>query len=283
MNIAIKSDTTNGFYSSYLEPVGQIVALDFGYHPGFEAGFTLNTPYDKWVLGGDYLWVRAQTQASATATGSIYYQGTSALEDLLAAVKATWNVGLDLADLYLARPFYLGKNWTVEPCFGLQGGWIRQSLQITETPNAAAATAWTSQQRTLRSNCWGIGPSGGFQTNWMLGKGVSLFGNLSASLLYTNYTTLSQKTTLSTGKVSRGSNNGWNSVKPNLNTGMGVQWGTYFSDQDYYFNLSAAYNFMVFFAQNEISAFAGFLLGSSGISPGNLFLHGVSVSASLLF
>ena len=275
IEIATRGDLVDG----YLNPLGAVAAFDFDYHPGFQLGFIVNTPYDKWSIGAEYLWFRSHSHSSENAPGSNFYFSPFFNGDFeitsMKSFKADWKLGIDLLDFYVARPFYAGMKWSVEPLFGLRGGWVRQYFHI--------AGKDAEQQAVLKSNAWMIGPRGGLQSNWLLGAGFSLFGDLSASLLYTKYPTISVRDADPSGSASHGTYNGYSSLTTNLDTGLGVRWGSYFSNQSYYFDLSAAYNFSVFFSQNQPFALNATLQNISGFSPGNLYLHGVSIETSILF
>ncbi len=286
MELAVHSNSNNPFYPSTVESTGALVSLDTKYHPGFSAGFTLNTPFDQWVLTGDYLWARSHTSGSSSATSPDFLFAITtnvSFQDFLSSLQANWKVGMDLFNLDLSYPFYLGKKWMITPTFGIMSGWIRQyfhtsALQITTTDPAV--------QLSLKSNSWMIGPTAGFENCWLLGQGFSLFGNMSASVLYTRYTTLNFKnrnTATSADWKIVASLDGWNAVHPYLDAGMGVKWGSFFHCNKYYVEFSAAYNFMTFFAQNQMMPLVQNTNTISSYAPGNLYMHGVSIEGSFLF
>ena len=263
---------------------GPIIAFDFSYHPGFQVGFTLNTPYDDWVIVGEYLWLRSSNHLSATALpggflfSTITFPG-GGLSNFFYQLEAKWSLGMDLADLSLSRSFYLGTAWTMESFFGLRGGRIRQYLHATELdgPDETASIL----QASFKSNAWAIGPMAGMQSNWLLGQGFSFFGNLSASLLYMHYTTISDKNQQTTSLL-LGTNNNSNSLSPNLDTGLGLKWGSYLG-RSFYLDFSAAYNFSVFFSQDQIMSLNALFGAIAGRSPGRLYVHGVSLASGLAF
>ena len=272
----------NGYYDS----LGSIVDFDYQYHAGFQAGLSVNTPYDKWMIGANYLWLRAHSNVSSTPPAGYAYASSYFAYGMqvVSSVSGTWNLGMDLLDLYLNRPFYAGTKWTVEPVFGLRGGWIRQAMHLATGPTTYDNVSSGVYQRAIfRSNSWLIGPRGGLQSNWLLGCGFSLFGDLSASLLYTRYPTLSTRSTGGGGVLILGTHDGYSALTPNLDTGMGLRWGSYFSGQRYYFDFSAAYNFSAYFSQNQLMSLNAVLQNTPGFSPGNLYMHGVSVETSFLF
>ena len=275
----------------YINPSGPVSLFDLDYHPGFQFGFLLNTPYDKWSLGAEYLWFRSHSHSSGSAHGDNFYVSPFFNNGLVTGVSsfnASWKLGIDMIDLYLVRPFYASLKWTVEPSFGLRAGWIRQSFHIATQPAIGDDYGAYPQESALGSNAWMIGPRGGLQSNWLLGFGFSFFGDLSASLLYTRYPTIAFHASNGSGvpddKISSIANiNGYSTLSPNIDTGLGVKWGSYFSGQNYYFDLSAAYNFSVYFGQNQPFYLNSILEVVPGSAAGNLYLHGVSISTSLLF
>ena len=276
-----------GYDSYYIDPAGSVLTFDLDYHPGFQLGFIVNTPYDKWLLGAEYLWFRSHSEVSATAAAGKFYRSAffgnnSTFGTGLETLKASWKLGVDLIDLYIARPFYASMKWSVEPLFGLRTGWIRQYFHMTTTP-ADENYGHADQQAVLKSNSWSIGPRGGLQSNWLLGYGFNLFGDLSASLLYAHYSTISVRNANTDGDLTIGTHNGFSTMSPNIDAGLGVKWGSYFKGQTYYFDLSAAYNFSAFFSQNQTFALGSALEPNPGIAPGTLYLHGVSIATSFLF
>lgn len=273
-----------------LTPIGQILQMEFSYHPGFQCGFTVNTPFDSWIFGGDYLWIRSHNKIFQNApTGGNLFSNlefdSGELANFLVSLSATWKTGIDLIDLQLSRSYYMGAAWTLEPMFGFRGGWIREYLHSVSNVLSGGSN---QLQTTYKFHSWNIGPRAGFQTSWLMGRGFSFFGNLSGSLLYTRYTTISAKNLQSTTFLFA-NNNSKGSLTPNIDTGLGIDWGI-FSDGDLkHFDLSAAYNFSVFFSQNQLQAIGGVAgngpyAGTNGSSsPGKLFFHGVSIAASFLF
>jgi hypothetical protein len=261
---------------------GSVVNLDFNYHPGFELGMNVNTPFDHWVLEGKYLWFRSHSNVSKSVTADLSLTSpfVIALGASYVSISANWNLGIDFADLVAARPYYSGTRWTVEPFVGLRGGVIRQYVHFSGTqldPELPIV------QSSVKSHSWLVGPCGGIDTNLLLGAGFSLTANLSTSLLYTRYTTLSVKSSETSGALAYQSDNGISTVTPNFDTGLGIKWGSYFSSQKYFFDLSAVYNFRAFFSQNQLMALIASSNTGVGFSAGNLYLHGVSIATSFTF
>jgi hypothetical protein len=252
------------FYPNSSSVNGPAIVFDSNYKAGFQVGFLLNTPYDKWNFGGEYEWFRSSTSLSKSAalpqyTSPFFLDSSS---DPFGSFSSKWDVGIDLIDLYLARPFYSGKKITVEPFMGLRGNLIRQHFDLESA----------SQFAKGHSNAWGVGPRLGANGNGVLKFGFSLFGNIATSLLYTRYTEI----TIDYADSVFAKNNNVGVLRPILESGLGVKWGRKNISFD------VAYNFAVFFSQNMIKG----LISTAGLQQaayGNLYLQGVSVGGSIIF
>lgn len=283
MELAYESSTSNKVSN------GSLIVLNYDYHPGFQVGFTLNTPYDYWVLGGEFLWYQGNSGRKKTAEEPLYYLSPLFIGDspFIRSLDANWKLYVDVADLYLSRPYYLGEKWKVVPYSGFRGSWISQTLKLDanlfdEVP--------TTQSAIIKSKSWGIGPRVGFRSNFLLGCGISLFGDLASSILYTRYNKIDAEFKNSLSQESRTSNNQFGSVRPNIDAGLGVEWdsllafssGSYDWKKTFYLNLSASYNFSLFFAQNMGVALVS-AADSSDSTPGNLYLQGLTISLAFVF
>ena len=63
----------------------------------------------------------------------------------------------------------------------------------------------------------------------------------------------------------------------------GFGWGMYLCDQQYHIDLSATYEFQVYWNQNMINWYSASLIGLNGTSPGNLYFQGLTVNATFDF
>lgn len=244
---------------------GPAVVFDSNYKAGFQVGFLLNTPYDKWCFGGEYEWFRSSVALSKSGGGLLSYTSpffVNSSAHSFGSFTSKWNVGIDLIDLYLTRPYYSGKRVSVSPFIGLRGNLIRQHFSLDSAVEFAKG----------RSNSWGVGPSLGARGNGVLKFGFSLFGNLATSLLYTRYTEIG----LDYADSVFARNNNVGTLRPILESGMGLKWARG------NISLDVAYNFLVFFSQNMIKG----LVSTASLEQaayGNLYLQGVSVGGSIIF
>ncbi len=268
---------------------GSLLVLDYDYHPGFEIGFVLNLPYDFWSLGGEFFWYQGNSHKKKTAEEPQYYLSPLFVGDspLIRSIDANWKLYVDVADLYLSRPYYSGEKWSVVPRAGFRGTWISQRFTVDANLFDEDPVA---QSVEMKSKSWAIGPGVGCQTNFLLGAGVSLFGDLATSIVYTRYNKIDAKFSNSLGQKAHPSNNLLGTVRPNIDAGLGIEWdsllafssGSYEWQKTFYLNLSASYNFSVFFAQNMGVALVS-AADNSDSTPGNLYLQGLTISLALVF
>jgi len=279
-----------------------VLFTDYSYKPGFKVGFGFGTGYDGWVGNVEYTWLH-QTVSTSTGAAPADAGVTSAwtnndwfaIDDtagpLLQAssVNAKWKLQVDLLDANLSRPYYQGRDLTILPYAGMRGLWIRQRNDINmvylTNPTAPPATSNNVSQS------WAVGPDMGVNAHWLLGMGFRFEGFGGGSVLYTRYTKVAHSQANATPGTATlrdgasGSFTDYGCLRPTLEAGVGLGWGTYFSNLGYAFDLVARYDFMVLFQQNMMR-FNDMLINPfvDGLNPiGDLHLHGLTLSARMDF
>jgi hypothetical protein len=204
---------------------------------------------------------------------------------------------MDFLDLSLARAYYSGTKLTVRPFFGVRGAWIRQNMKTSYNGSSAylvqtsASGAFNAKVTNFYSS-WGLGPRTGFESNWMIGRGLRFIGNGSADVLYTRYNLHTNQQThaitatpgtnpiVTNASVSQEIDY----LRTHLDLEMGLGWGTYFFHNDYHVDISATYGFQVFWNQNMFRNFQDqFIAGASFAPNGDLFVHGLTMNARFDF
>ena len=262
---------------------GSVLLFDSDYHPGFEVGFVLNTPYDHWNIRGNYLWFQGSENFRKETNPSEFYVAPvfspSIFNELITSINSKWNLNINTGDLYLTRPYYSGRNLTLEPLMGLKAAFVKQDFNILAILFDAPASSQTAETKSIS---WGIGPKLGLQANYLLGTGFSIFGDLSTALLYTTYTKIHLDYANSLGQTSFASNNNAEIIQPIIDTEIGFSFGSYAFRKNFYVNFTAAYNFSVFFSQNMSRALVSTVGGRTAL-PANLYLQGVSLGLAFVF
>lgn len=131
-----------------------------------------------------------------------------------------------------------------------------------------------------KQTSWGIGPKIHFDSDWMLGYGIKLVGNISASVLYTKYVwkrnrvshlTIGGIESTVTSNFSR--THGTYNFKPITETAFGFGWAADLCNKAFYIDLSALYDINIYWDYTNM------LLDN----PQNMILHGLNVQARFYF
>ncbi len=278
----------------------QVLFQDVSYKPGFKVGFGFNTDYDGWVGNVEYTWLHQTTTTSANAPATATASGTGAgvwvPNDWFAAtgaviqasqINSSWKLQMDMIDASMSRPFYQGRQLTILPYAGLRSLFLRQALRINATNVFNTAMPAYSSENISQS--WSIGPNAGMNAHWIVGSGFRFEGFAGASILYTRYTKIAHDehnqvaagsaTSPFVGRVTQ-----LGTLRPVMDAGLGLGWGTYFSNQAYHFDLLARYDFMVAWSQNVMRQLTNLYTPDSvGAPAGDLHLHGLTLSARFDF
>lgn len=184
---------------------------DFRWDFGFAVGAGYNTTYDGWDIHADWTHFHPKSSSgSVTASETNYLLPVFLIEPLTfigsqpqnsptvlqpggdpSTATGKWKLKLDLVDLELGRESYFGEFLFLRFHMGLRSAWIHQNLKVVydrfledvSGENLGQLTALTTVNVHLKNNFWGMGPRAGLDSQWNLGCGVSVFGNVALSAL----------------------------------------------------------------------------------------------------
>lgn len=289
--------------STALSPTNEngFVFQETQYKPGFKVGLGMDLGRDDWSGLIEYTWFRSTTSTGAQAAPADSRGGTAiwVMENWVRATAAVgvngvpfattfssdWRLNMDLLDVALTRPYYQGTHLIVAPFGGMRGQWIRQKLDMSLTA-ITTALATTEATATTKSNSWAVGPRAGFNTKWHLGWGFRFEGDVAASLLFTQYTTIKNTQTpiIASGNTIGGVITDYNCLRAGNEMNLGIGWGSYFDCRNYHLDLLATYDFQVFWNQNMMKRLIDSLNSyPSGGSANNLYLQGLTLKAQFDF
>jgi hypothetical protein len=262
--------------------------------PGYASGFQLGVGYnmkgmDDWNVYGEYTWYKNSGSKSAHAEAAITSPNISLNVDLAADISLKY----DNADFLIERPFYFGKKLTANFYTGLKALWITREAKVT-IPSTSSFTFLSSSflEGTVtefdlhdKVSSWSLGPKFGIDSSWLLGYGIKFLSNVSVSAVYTRYTqTLDGKVdgemsliTLPVSLKSSGQmkQSNYGTIRPILETYLGLGWGSFFCENKFHFDLSVGYDFNVFW--NYVTEIGGTL------PPASMYLHGVNAQVRFDF
>ena len=164
--------------------------ISFKPAPGFRVGLGYNMHHDQWDTQFSY--TRFHTKGRGQTNGPIF-PGFLAVRltelEPFATGKIRHNLHYNILDWDLGRSFYVSNYLSLRPLIGLKGGWINQKICARwTTPNFILPGFLFYANEHLQNNFWGIGPKGGVNGKWILGKvnqhAFSLIGNFEGAFMW---------------------------------------------------------------------------------------------------
>jgi hypothetical protein len=252
---------------------------------GFRLGLGCNLPRDGWDLGA--IWTHThntahgeQKPSSSTILFQIWTVPAHIYPGATEKVTADWHLHLNQLDLDLGRAFYVGKHLTLRPSIGLRSSWIHQTYKVDWEGTEDSSSL--EQKAKMTNRFWGFGFKAGLDTDWLLGKGFSVYGETDFALLM-GFFDIDQKGTQN-GTPIWEEGKSFRTGKPILDLGAGLKWAHKFYHDHIALALKAGYEYHLYFDQNQ------FLLspGSDNFelytpATGDLAFQGVVLSAELAF
>jgi len=262
-----------------------------GYTSGFQAGMGFNMKgMDNWNIYSEYSWYQNTSDKSITGTSTTHiilpsdaFRADQVLsEGFLEGILSTQaKLGFQALDFLAQRPFYFGKKLTANFAMGLRAQWISQNyswssseiiIHMGESPHTE--TVNTDVSAASGQTSWSLGPKFALNTNWLLGYGIKILGNISQSMLYTSYNTgdnlsftRADGTTSSTSMI--GLHN-YGTVSPVTESFLGLAWGSYFCDSAFHMDLSVGYDFNVYWNHNMVFA-------ATSQTESNMYIQGMNI------
>ncbi len=271
-----------------------------GYASGFQVGIGFHMPnMDHWNLYSHYTWYQnSDTRSVSSDEGRTFQTFTGPLPYINGSYTSEITMKFDALDLLLQRPFYFGKRLTANISTGLTALWITQKLN-TKTqgfsslwivanalePNSSVENESVKIDSSThhKQTSWGLGPKFELDTNWLLGCGWKILANLSAELLYTQYN-LNQTTegtaivnTLSKTALTHSKElHNYSVIRPITTALLGIGWDRGLSNDSYHIDISAGYDFNVYWNYNMLNFVPNKVTG-------NMYLQGLNIRARLDF
>ena len=209
-----------GKHNSQTDPIAQTILPkgkshhpDFDYHLGFRVGAGWVMPHDCWDIYAVYTRYHTHSHDSVsigaqnpdiianansiipsvvTTPGDYIYPFWIAklfINNIPATVnsaKAHWQLHIDLIDGELGKVFFVSRYLSLRPHVGVRAARIDQKYHLDfirlQDPFGPSNIAheWDLH---MRNEFRGLGLRGGLDTNWCLGCGFSIFGDIAFSLV----------------------------------------------------------------------------------------------------
>ncbi|MCF7851844.1 MAG: MOMP family protein [Simkaniaceae bacterium] len=272
---------------------GSMQDIDYKWGWGLNIMAGYNMPHDGMDVRLNYHYYDQSSNGKVAAglngvivplrAASTIVDGTEGSFDQCTSASSDYSLNMNLLDLQLGRDFFVSKMLTLRPFFGLSSQWIsqKQNTQYSGGSQLDVNSVYVNDT----SKFWGMGPEVGVNTQWYLGEGFSIFGDVNGSLLYgrfdvnhrENYSQNVNHVISINGDVHR--------VVPTAQGIIGLSYDTYVDNSTHHFGIRIGYNVEYFFFQNQmlkIDYEADTTVHFERANE-NLGIHGLTVDASWSF
>lgn len=169
-------------------------SLRFDWDVGFRVGLGYGMEYDEWDT--QLHWSRFCTRAQDSVSGGVIlpeFFGAFLHGDGPNFGTIDWSLFYNMIDWDLGRSYWVSEYLSFRPFFGLQGGWIDQTIHsqwhvVSRSVGGVSIPVDYLAHEDLHNNFWGVGPLGGINTKWILGHTSSyrfhLFGDVSSAWMW---------------------------------------------------------------------------------------------------
>ncbi len=258
---------------------------DWGYQPGMRFGVGFFIDHDAWAVDFNWTWlnITEYKRANASTPGGVLIPLWILGNDTPSATpncfgpqaNAVWRSGYNTLDFSLGKPYHISRYVIVNPYFGFRAGWINQHFSVSY------GGLQSGPNRTIhhgQNDFWGIGARAGFSSDWIVGKGVCLFTNFSASMLASKFEIHQDMITPVTPNGFNLDADFYHNV-PNTELAIGIAWSKYFDKNKYRVGLRGAYEFIQWWNQLNMRKFysGGPGFANETVARGDLSLNGFSL------
>ena len=268
--------------TSAAENKNKWISNDFDFKPGFKVGLGVNFDYDNWDLNTEYTWLYlTDTKTKNSQNGYTLYPTWSinGADQAITEGKTSWKLRFNVIDLELARSFYAGTNLTLRPHFGLRGGWIYQKNLCSYSYSTTTFLSKGKQKN------WLIGPRAGVVAHFLFDEGFRFQAETAFALFYEKFKTTykDQDYTNPTGTLAYNLTDRQGYVIPNLDTTLGLAWGTYLDDKNFHLDFLLAYDFSIFWNQNMMRSIVDKRRATIDTKPEDLVFQGLTLTVKFDF
>ncbi len=263
---------------------------------GFRVGLGYNLPHDGWDIS--LSWLRINNNGSKhlnSHSNHNIFPSNTAPNDLLVGsnpctkANSHWRLHLNQLDFDLGREFFVSKWLTLRPHFGVRTDWVRQKWN-SKFRNFNNRLSSSQVKVEYRDNWWGMGPEVGLDTQWGLGQGWSLFGDITGAIVYgfhdIDYETKdspAQFNTSSSGKLTD-LDDVYRISHPTLDLMLGLRYDHMFCNDRFHLGLQVGWEHHVYFGQNQFPVFVDDVqIGKYVSNQGDLTYQGWTIGVRLDF
>jgi hypothetical protein len=284
LGFTIKSDTA-------AFPDGKVKNIDYDWSWGFRVGTGYNAPHDGWDIFLNWTWFHsheAKGEAGTLFPTTVFPGATTTASIQATDADGHVTLRLNLVDLELGREFFVSKWLTLRPHLGIRGAWIHRNYRATFSGFGDSGPAGAEELEDEFHNRYrGVGLRSGFDSQWGLGCGWSIFGQMALSILYGKHLLhfeeeleFNDESTTKQADV----RNRWTMIRAIGDFALGLRWDQLFYSDRYRIRLQLGWEQHMFFGFNKDMTFTDdTATGVFVANKGDLGMSGVAFQARLDF
>ncbi|MDN3507672.1 MAG: Lpg1974 family pore-forming outer membrane protein [Simkaniaceae bacterium] len=265
---------TNDSDCSTFPITGELAEISLDWDWGFRVGLGYNFEHDDWDIMATYTLFNTNggnSEGSGANTSSVVgNRGWSltpsggnegAGNEFVCADegKAKLKLDLDVIDLELGRNYFVSRDLSFRPHVGLETAWIKaeQNTEFTGGTPTSPARSFALGTNTFHvddtNKFWGIGPRTGFNSNWYLGNGFSIFGDADLALHWGRFKVSHQESLSGDDNANNTINISANMHRfvPKAGLTLGLRYGAYVFKQEQYISVALGYETQYWWRVNQ--------------------------------
>ncbi len=256
--------------------------------PGFRVGFGGNMPYDEWDIYLNWTWFHSDPKDSAKETshgpllvlwGHPDINSPAANANLASHAHARWDMTINVIDLEMGRAFWVGKHLSVHPFFAIRGAWIDQQFKVKYH---YISSPHLEGRIKAESDFEGVGPRAGLDARFSLYNGWSIYGLVSAALMYGSLETDFRERE-NNSRIAHTDDSFHRGIST-VQMGLGIRWDAFFHRHRYHVGVTVGWEQNIWYGVTQFNHYLGQLQNGTLVqNNGDLTLQGGTLSARFDF
>ncbi|MBS0620006.1 MAG: hypothetical protein JSS61_00910 [Verrucomicrobia bacterium] len=254
--------------------------VNFDYQSGFRVGLGVHLPQDRWDIYANYTDFRPDH--SSNTEGSVFplllYQGQFSTSNVTDA-SAEWHIAFQNLEVEIGRAYYIGKSLSFRPHIGFKGAWIDQRAHFEY--QGGDVPAGGKYHVKTKNDFKGAGPRIGLESEWHLGCGFSLFGNMAAALILGQFNLKQDQKQQGIDVIEM--HTVLNLAAPTVQLVAGLEWDRNFYHDRCHFGIGAGFEAQYWWRQNQMERFTDSTQPIYVRTSEDLSLYGLTLRARVDF
>ncbi|NGX27890.1 MAG: hypothetical protein K940chlam1_00062 [Candidatus Anoxychlamydiales bacterium] len=212
----------------------------------FNPGFRVHFGYEKeFLFEGEWTYIRFKDEdftepGTDGLLGSFFPPNAGSLTGASSRISGDFNT----FDLNLGKRYYVSQYYISTPKFGIQAAWIDQDLHLRYFV--------INQKENVfcKNDYWGVGLKVGYDSEFLVGKNFSIYGNIASALLFSKFDISQQADNISIYNYQL--EDSFYKVLPNAKIGIGIAYARFFEKKLTRVQLKVGYEFQEWWGMNRL-------------------------------